>query len=93
MKKVIKMSYFKKYSKIVNESLINTIIDKSHEGFDLAMNPSHPHNAVKNNEYRQRELDRRIERENQVNYGLDEIYKDNTDKKHYPDLSKQYVHV
>jgi len=89
MKKVIKMSYFKTYNKIVNESVLG-IIGK---GISWARNPANPHNAVKNNEYRQRELDRRIERENKVDYGLDEIYKDNTDKKDYPDLSKQYVHV
>jgi len=89
MKKVIKMSYFKTYNKIVNESVLGRI----GRGIDYARNPSYPHNAVKNNEYRQRELDRRIERENKVDYGLDEIYKDNSDKKDYPDLSKQYVHV
>lgn len=89
MKKVIKMSYFKIYNKIVNESVLGRI----GRGISWARNPANPHNAVKNNEYRQRELDRRMEREHKVDYGLDEIYKDDTDKKDYPDLSKQYVHV
>lgn len=140
MKKVRKMSYFKKYSKIITENyywdnttqrmkyvnpaikqrsidimeraadkalrhgnyyVYNKLKSRSNivqesligRGISWARNPANPHTAVKNNEYRQRELDRRIERENQVNYGLDEIYKDNSDKKDYPDLSKQYVHI
>lgn len=89
MKKVIKMSYFKIYNKIVNESLLGKIGQKLSYAYD----PANPRNIIKDHEYKQRELEQRIERENKVDYGLDEIYKDHFDKKDYPDLSKQYVHV
>ena len=75
------MSYFKTYNKIVNESLLGRI------GQEIqTMSMRSAYNRP------QREKESR-ERENKVDHGLDEIYKDDTDKKDYPDLSKQYVHV
>ena len=89
MKKVIKMSYFKTYNKMVNES----VLEKIGQGIQTMNRRSLYYKPQREKEYRQRELDRKIERENRPHYGLDEIYNDNPDNKDYPDLSKQYVHV
>lgn len=84
MKKVITISYFEKNNQIVNESIFNRIANE-------LRTPAYRDKEER--EARERELSREIQKMHKINYGLDDIYEDNDNKKDYPDLSKQYLPI